>query len=51
MQMVSKQERRAQTTMRVVTGFGGLLAVSLLMAAMPAQTIVIASTSAVSHGE
>ena len=51
MSMASKHERRAETTMRVMTGFGGLLAVSLLMAAMPAQTSVIASTSVVAHGE
>lgn len=37
MTMTSIRERRAQGTMRVVTGSGGLLLVSLVMAAMSAQ--------------
>lgn len=33
--MVSRKERRAQSVMRTVTGFGGLLSITLLMAAFP----------------
>lgn len=33
--MVSKQERRAESVMRTVTGLGGLLSITLLMAAFP----------------
>lgn len=45
MSITSKQERRAEAAMRMVTGLGGLLAVSLMMVAMPTKG---AATSAAS---
>ena len=40
MTMATRQERRAESIMRAVTGLGGLMAVSLVMAALEARRVV-----------
>lgn len=58
MTMATRQERRAETIMRAVTGLGGLMAVSLVMAALeahlaaePARLVTPQSAMADSHAQ